>query len=422
MQRHLRSIALLATATLSTGLLLASGPATTNGVVSAGRVSASNPALDTTGAQTDEPMETTRPLADIDPSAPIQPRIPIPKWHTTGIGSLEARMGKYALKTDRIFVKFRDDLKVRLTGEAGNPLRSDAVGTSTGSKSGGSKLAIPTGPETELRDANALVQAWGGRIEPLLPFTPAKLREIELRAERIGRKQQPDLAGMMMITVGANTTAAAEAFNALESVEYAEVELLPVPAQQCNPVDQALQKGGGTEGANADSCNPGTDDLGNAIRCAPGPIFPVFGPLTNPPTSATPNSVVFQSGSGAIACNRPSNFAGYIPSNPPVTQAGECTPLGSVQWEIDLGQYNGASAIPVWDCTPNCNANQCLAGDGVTYVQGGRPDCQYGCTSSACSDAVAVYQPSCASSGATRGWDALCATLANIVCPAIIGP
>jgi hypothetical protein len=416
MQRLLRSIALLATASLSTGLLLASGPAS-SGVVGAGGVSSSRPTADQVTTETDG-AGTGRFLADIDPAAPIEPRIPIPKWHTTGIGSLEARIGAYALKTDRIIVKFRDDLKVRLTGEAGAPLRSDA----TPPPAGGVNPLIPTDPESELRDANALVQAYGGRIEPLLPFAPAKLREIELRAERIGRKRQPDLAGMMMLTVSGNPSQAAEAFNALESVEYAEVELLPTPAQQCNPVDQALQKGGGAEGANADSCNPGTDALGNSIRCAPGPIFPVFGPLANPPTSSpSPGSVVVEAGNGTINCNRPSNFGGYIPQNVPVVQAGLCTPSGTVQWEIDLGQRNGANAIPVWDCTPNCNANLCQAGDGVTYVQGGRPDCQYGCSEPGCSAAVAVYQPSCAASGASRGWDALCATLANIVCPSLIG-
>ncbi len=425
MQRHLRSIALLATATLSTGLLLASGPATTNGVVNTGRVAASKPVLDASGAESDGPMELPRMLADIDPSAPIEPRLPVPKWHTTGIGSIEARLGKYALKTDRIFVKFRDDLKVRLTGEAGNPLRSDAPAASTGTKAGGSKLSIPTGPEVELRDANALVQAYGGRIEPLLPFTPTKLREIEMRAERIGRRQQPDLAGMMVLTVGVNPTMAAEAFNALDAVEFAEVELLPVPAQtgdQCNPVDQALQKGGGAEGTNADSCNPGTDAGGNTIRCTPGPIFPGWSADADPPVGTG----AYASNGGAINCNRPSNFAAYTPQNPPVTKLGECGP--SVEWQIDLGQ-NGdptapytrvnALAAPVWDCTPNCNVTGCSAGDGIVWVQGGTPDCQYGCFDKLCSDLVASYQPTCATSTAGRGWDSLCATLANIVCPTI---
>ena len=71
-------------------------------------------------------------------------------------------------------------------------------------------------PNSELREASAMVRSYGGRISQTIELPVATLRDIEVRAERTGRRAQPDLAGMMTLAVGANPTQAAEAFNALD--------------------------------------------------------------------------------------------------------------------------------------------------------------------------------------------------------------
>ena len=93
-------------------------------------------------------------MVDVDPEAPIQPRTPFPKWGAAGPGSIDAQLGNRARLTDRIFVKFRDDLKVRVTGDANRPVRSDAPARTI--TSGGGKIVTTVDPNTELAEALAM--------------------------------------------------------------------------------------------------------------------------------------------------------------------------------------------------------------------------------------------------------------------------
>ncbi len=432
MLRPLRSLATLAIAFLSIGLMVAGGPTTP--VQNAGRPAGSAmPGLDDVGTQTDEQPEVRRILADVDPTAPVQPRTPVEKWRAAGRGSLDAALGNRGIRTDRIFVKFRDDLKVRVTGDANRPVRSEApIRTVAGT----GKLVTTIDPNTELAEAVAMLKNYGGRVEQAIPFTAAKLRAIELRAEATSRRQQPDLAGLMLVTVGADVSRAAEAFNALDAVEFAEVELMPIPAQGgpiCNLIDQALQKGSGEEGANVRACNEGTDPItGNPALCTPGPVFPGWNAVqgsandvgwpTPPPTTGL-GSIAAQTQTirGSTICNRANTFAWWVPMNPPVDPNGNCDAPNNVEWTIDITDDPGMSYLdqhPVWDCTA-VGCNRCSSSFPDTYVGGGSPDCQYGCAQSGCSDAVGAYLPSCVGSGSGQGWDALCATIANIVCVSV---
>ena len=100
--------------------------------------------------------------------------------------------------------------------------------------------------------------------------------------EAAARDARPQLGRR---AVGNDPARAAEAFNALDAVEFAEPEIMPRPAQGaiCNLVDQALQKGPGEEGANVRECNEGTDPItGNPALCTPGPVFPVWNAIPGP--------------------------------------------------------------------------------------------------------------------------------------------
>lgn len=423
MLRPIRSIATLATALLSLGLLVAGGP--TVPAANAGRATAiGSPLLNDSQAQTDEPVPFVRSLADVDPTAPIKPRVPVDKATVTGNRALLARLNKDAITTDRIFVKFRDDLKVRVTGDASRPIRSEAPRVT--SKVGG-KIVTTVDPNAALGDAISLLRSYGGRVEQALAFTPEKLRSIEMRAESIGRRQQPDLAGFMLVTVGGDPAGAAAAFNALDAVEFAEPEVMPVPAQGtiCNLVDQSLQKGSGEEGANVRECNEGTDPItGNPALCTPGPVFPVWaaaGPI--PPWPAVAPTTGFGSipqGTlnfrGSTICNRPNLMGQWLPANSPVDPTGNCDNPAAVEWNVDIAaDFVLRDSHPVWDCTAGGGCNSCSNLPAV-YTGGGAPDCQFGCMQAGCSDTVGVYLPYCVDSTSGRGWDALCATMANIVC------
>lgn len=193
----------------------------------------------------DPEEETFTGLFDVDPAAPLRPRNLVPKWMAAGQGSWVARIGSAAQLTGRIHVKFRDDLKVRsgMTPSAQLTREGTRSGLVKGPGLGGPDLG---GPDP-LDEARALMAVYAASAEQAVKIPLDRLKRLQAKAERIGRVQQPDLGGLIAMNVGAaNAISAAEAFNALDCVEFATAELWPRPAQeQCQPVDQSLQKGPG---------------------------------------------------------------------------------------------------------------------------------------------------------------------------------
>ena len=347
----------------------------------------------------DPEEETFTGLFDVDPAAPLRARNPVPKWMAAGQGSWVARIGSAAHLTGRIHVKFRDDLKVRsgMTPSAQLTREGTRSGLVKGPGLGGPDLG---GPDP-IDEARALMAVYAASAEQAVKIPLDRLKRLQAKAERIGRVRQPDLGGLIAMNVGAaNAIAAAEAFNALDCVEFATAELWPRPAQeQCQPVDQSLQKGPGARGDNVVGCQQTTNDLGAPIVCQPGPILAGFNGI--PQIAGTIQ--------GFNNCNRPATFAFYAPINEPWPDANRtCTPL----YLADV------FANPLWDCTPNCNAPAlCNQASSLIYTQGGNPACQYGCSSILCAEQVAEFQPNCNDPDNLQGWDAICATIANLVCP-----
>ncbi len=335
-------------------------------------------------------------LLDVDPRSPIRPRVPFPKWGAAGRGSIEAQMGGHAVLTDRIFVKFRDELKVRTSMNPGTELWLES---SASGGIGGRGLE----DEDPVAEARALLAAYGAAVEQAVKIPAARLKAIEQRATETSREVQPDLGGIFLVTVGkAHVRQAAEAFNRLDCVEFAEVEI-EARSAQCQPLDQSLQKGPGNVGANVGGCNQGTDANGNPFICSP---YPVIAIPQNPGNTTL----------GFVNCNKPSFWAYYLPfNNAPLPNGNQaCPPAGGYQPDL--------ASKPLWDCTPNCNNNTACADTTSTiFTQGGNPMCQYGCADSACAQAVAQYQPNCTDMSSPQGWDATCATLASIICPAQVG-
>ncbi|MFM1831275.1 MAG: hypothetical protein RLZZ558_1615 [Planctomycetota bacterium] len=335
-----------------------------------------------------------RPPVDVDPSGPIKARAPFPKWAAAGLGSIEAQLGDRARLTDRIFVKFRDDLRVRTGFAPSTDLWRQE------STAGMPKAGIPDlEPQDPLAEARALLAMYGATVEQAIKIPQHRLSAIEQRAVNMSRTAQPDLGGFMLVTVGRDRVrAAAEAFNALECVEFANVELRPRTAQ-CQPLDQSLQKGPGDVGTNVLGCTQGTDQNGNPFICQPYPVLAIQQPFQRITL-------------GFVNCNRPSFWAGYVPidNQPDPDGNSPCPPAN--------GYTPDLVTVPLWDCTPSCNnANACNDATSTFFTQGGNPTCQYGCADEACANLVAQYQPNCIDPNSFQGWDATCATIAALVCP-----
>ena len=409
MSLHIRSVANGIAATLGLSLLL-TDPAVAQVARPAAIPSLGKPGISVTASgsvkggmisangvkPTPTKERSLTPPIDVDPGAPIQPRTPFPKWGAAGKGSIEAQLGDRARLTDRVFVKFRDDLRVRSTMTPGTTLTvetSAVIGT----------VSSGIDQERPIAEAKALLAAYGASVEQAIKIPLPRLKSIQERATELSRKAQPDLGGFMIVTVGSGQVrAVAEAFNQLECVEFANVELRPKTAQ-CQPLDQSLQKGPGNVGANVGGCNQGTDANGNPFICNPYPVLSI--PQVPGNTSI-----------GFVNCNKPSFWAFYLPlNNAPLPDGNQaCPPAGGFQPDL--------SSKPIWDCTPNCNnAPACADTTSTAFTQGGNPMCQYGCADGGCALAVAQYQPNCTDMAAAQGWDATCATIASVVCPSQIG-
>jgi hypothetical protein len=94
--------------------------------------------------------------------------------------------------------------------------------------------------------------------------------------------------------------------------------------------------------------------------------------------------------------NGPGDSSGFVNcySTAQGGNADRCSPLGGG------GGCNNAAA---------CNA------DG-----GATPNCRYGCNDETCCELVSTYEPTCSDKESNQGWDAVCATYANMFCASTV--
>ena len=412
-------------AALNTLLIAAASPTATTTtksvqVVAPASTKASNGASigvnDSETAQTDEATVEpgsleARVLVDVDPTAPIKPRRINAKVPVRGPGSLESRISPTNPRSGNVVFKVRDDLKARTGMSFGTELTSAA--TTSGQ---GLRLAPTAGPGTdkdrELDEIRAVLHGYTATIRQCVMMTPAELTALETRARNISRVEQPDLAGIIYARPGAEGMEAelAEQLNALPSVEYAEVEYLPRPAQDSCQRDVSLQKGGGNAGSDVElgtQCTYYTDNAGNVQNCpAPPPVF-----------IAQPGTLVYNpvaAPRGVVPCHTANRWSGYSTG---VLQATKCDTAP----EYEVNPFASPSSF---DCTPNCNQGGGDDGScsnpptGYTSV----PGCQYGCQDQTCADVVVGQGfTNCVNPDSIQGWDALCATIANIYCGTVTG-
>ncbi len=262
------------------------------------------------------------------PDAPTTPgstgRKPFPK-----VPSAELQLPTHALTgkptwNGRLLVKFRDELRMRADVIPGNVLRGADVAATA--------------------EATAVLANFGGTVRSYSRHTPEQLRALEMRAQAVSGKAQPDLAGMMYVDVRPEQLlATARAFNDLDIVEFVEIEQ---SAEQHSPQNFSEQDGCGQAGEDA-----------------------LIGQTT-----------------GINNC--------YTASVPPQGfPLNRCSALGGG------GGCNDLAA---------CN-----------FPDGPQAPCRYGCNNANCCGVISSCLPGCASVEDGQGWDALCATYANVLCAAI---
>jgi hypothetical protein len=246
----------------------------------------------------------------------LAPRAVRPKQRSADIILPEDPISGRPQWNGKLGVKFRDELKVR----------ADRISSTT--VRGANGQPIPQVTE--------ILTGFGGTVRQALRRTPEELRALEMRAERISKMAQADLAGIVYVDVQPEKLVdAARALNDLDIVEWVEIERIMMP------------DGGGTNQAQQDGCG------------ANGP----------------------GDGTGITNC--------YTTS-----PDSRCSTLGGGQ---------------------GCNdVNACTAPDGSL------PACRYGCNNTNCCETVAALIPGCNDGEGNQGWDAVCATYANILCTSTV--
>ena len=246
----------------------------------------------------------------------LAPRAVRPKQRSADIILPEDPISGLPQWNGKLSVKFRDELKVR----------ADRISSTTVRGANGQPI----------REVTEILSGFGGTVRQALRRTPEELRALEMRAERISKMAQADLAGIVYVDVQPEKLVdAARALNDLDIVEWVEIERIVMP------------DGGGTNRAEQDGCG------------ANGP----------------------GDGTGITNC--------YTTS-----PDSRCSTLGGGQ---------------------GCNdVNACTAPDGSL------PACRYGCNNTNCCEAVAALIPGCNDGEGNQGWDAICATYANILCTSTV--
>ncbi|MDP7111372.1 MAG: S8 family serine peptidase, partial [Myxococcota bacterium] len=158
-------------------------------------------------------------LAVSGSAAALEPRVPLAK-HAVVAPKLRVDSPNPApLGGLELVVKFVDRARVRATGDGGPD----------------SEAGI------DLTDVRRLAEEHGLTFAPLFRLDGALLTDIEQRAARRSGREQPDLAGLLRVSLGgaagaARLEEAGEAFQRLEIVEFASIHaLLPPPPTDLPP-------------------------------------------------------------------------------------------------------------------------------------------------------------------------------------------
>ena len=363
---------------------------------------------------TSTPIGTNSDQIPNETDSNLTPRVLADKSKTVGPDSMDAVLSaggaNRAIRSGRIVVKFRDELKVRCAqGVNKNSLTCAATRAPRG---------VGVQQNNPIRDAIAMLDRFTGDVQPAISKSAEQLAQMERAASERTGKAQPDLAGYMFVTVEPSALReAAEAFNELDSVEFAQVDYMPIPAQEDCPLqDLALQKGPGVWGDNVVTCSSTTDPVTGAIIICepPGPIF-----ITQSPSNKYQGVPAIELTGGAIVCNRPSRWALYMSQYLQGTAVPDFFVAGgAICADAFYERTPSFQPFPLWDCSPNCNAfDECVANAARTSGSG----CQYGCRDTACSDYISqtLGFTVCSDAASSHGWDSTCATLANIYCPTI---
>lgn len=177
---------------------------------------------------------------NMDPAART-PRAPYPKTPTDLLTlPINKATGELSF-TGRIIVKLRDEVGGRAP-KAGPAPHLMSIGT------------------TDTSAFDAVLATYGGSVQSFIAgHSDEKLRALELKAEARSGKAQPDLAGMVVVTVAPGSElAAGRALNDLDMVEFVSFER-PLELHQnvgCDPNNPLICKEPGPSCTDGFQCNP----------------------------------------------------------------------------------------------------------------------------------------------------------------------
>lgn len=331
------------------GLLIAAGPA---------------------WAGANEPKSTVTASSATDSSATV---VNTPPELTEGGLVVRKSLPKLALHKpagqSRLFVKFRDDFKARVTAD-----KSVRTAVNVNDVTADQALELTNG----LTSLDAIRTNFALQFVPAINSSEGALSTLQDRAASYSGKAQPDLAGMMYVDGPDNVLQnAAQQLQALGIVEYAYFQL--------------PYKIGGPGGA---CCVPAN----GAVGCG-GPISPEL--------CETLGGVYQGDGSdcGAILC--PQDLGACC------IGTTDCVPLNQINCEGLNGTFRGIGT----NCTSDgiCDDPECgsdAAGDCFT------PHPEPFCNDEDCCNLVCDFAPYCCDDdpGIPPMWDEVCVALANLRC------
>ena len=84
------------------------------------------------------------------------------------------------------------------------------------------------------------------------------------------------------------------------------------------------------------------------------------------------------------------------------------------------GVVNCYTSSPTTRCSSLGGGNGCNNVAGCNNPAGATPTCRFGCNDSTCCATVGSILPACTNMNSGQGWDALCATYANVFCQSTV--
>jgi hypothetical protein len=279
--------------------------------------------------------------------------------------------------TGNFVIKFRDEVKARVHG-------SDAhLSSSAGA---------------DLSDAQALLTKFGGVARQWIRKSEGDLAVLEARARELSGKQQPDLAGMILVSgvPMEDIYDATRALNALGGVEYISIERhvhnLQAGCDPTNPADCERPSPTcdnpfpGNDAIFRTNCNPDPDADPRPFGCSDVTCCEQVGDLD--PTCVDENDT----GGWDVFCAAWANLLCAGTVYDPAPDTGPYDPCFSFELPAP-DQVAIDTFAPVYDQFQNANC--------VT------PHVGRGCNQPACCNSVCLVDPTCCGDA----WDSTCANL-----------